>query len=89
MINSVGEEQSIYETIRTRAYDMRPTVGIPGMIMYIALVITWVRFLWVYAKRMFTVLILVIIAPFIGAKYAIDSASGKKEVHLVVGYMIL
>lgn len=78
MINSVGEEQSIYETIRTRAYDIRPTVGIPGMIMYIALVITWVRFLWVYAKRMFTVLILVIIAPFIGAKYAIDSASGKK-----------
>ena len=71
-------EDSIYETIRTRAYDLRLSVGLSGTIMYVALVIIWVKFLWVYIKRAFTILILVIIAPFIGAKYAIDSARGKK-----------
>ena len=71
-------EDSIYETIRTRAYDFRLSVGLPGTIMYIALVMIWLKFLWVYIKRSFTILILVVIAPFIGAKYALDVASGKK-----------
>lgn len=71
-------EESIYETIRTRAYDVRFGIGFPAMIMYVALVIIWLRFLWVYIKRSFTMIILVITAPYIGAKYAIDSSSGKK-----------
>lgn len=72
------QEDTIYDTIRTRAYDFRASIGLTGMIMYLTLVIIWIRFLWVYIKRLFTILILVIIAPFIGAKYAIDSSSGKK-----------
>lgn len=71
-------EISIYDTIESRAYDFRASVGIPALIMYVALAIIFFRFLWVYIKRSFTILILVIVAPFIGAKYAIDSASGKK-----------
>lgn len=71
-------EESVYETIRTRAYDLRLSVGLPATIIYVALVVIWVKFLWVYIKRSFTILILVIIAPFIGAKYALDSAKGKK-----------
>lgn len=73
-----ANETSIYDTIRTRAYDFRISVGFPATIIYLVLIITWLRFLWVYTKRSFTILILVVIAPFIGAKYAIDSASGKK-----------
>lgn len=73
-----ANETSIYDTIRTRAYDFRISVGFPATIIYLVLIVTWIRFLWVYAKRSFTILILVVIAPFIGAKYAIDSASGKK-----------
>lgn len=72
------EEETIYDTIRTRAYEVRANVSFPAMIMYITLVIIWIRFLWVYIKRMFTTVILIVVAPFIGAKYAIDSASGKK-----------
>ena len=71
-------EVSIYDTIESRAYDNRISVGFPALIMYISLTIIFFRFLWVYIKRSFTILILVIIAPFIGAKYAIDSATGKK-----------
>lgn len=78
MISDGWSEVSIYDTIESRAYDNRASVGIPALIMYLALAIIFFRFLWVYIKRSFTVLILVIIAPFIGAKYAIDSATGKK-----------
>ena len=76
--SSNPDETSIYDTIRTRAYDFRISVGFSGTIIYMVLIITWLRFLWVYLKRSFTIIILVIIAPFIGAKYAIDSARGKK-----------
>ena len=78
MIEDGWEEESIYDTIRTRANDTRFTIGMPAMIMYVVLVIIWVRFIWVYIKRSFTILILVIVAPFIGAKYALDSSKGKK-----------
>lgn len=72
------EEESIYDTIRTRAYDARFSIGMPAMVMYAVLVIIWIRFIWVYIKRTFTIMILVVVAPFIGAKYAIDSTKGKK-----------
>lgn len=78
MAESGYEEDSIYETIMTRAYDLRASVSIPATIMYIIVVIIWVKFLWVYIKRSFTILLLIVIAPFIGAKYAIDIARGKK-----------
>ena len=71
-------EGSIYETIRTRAYALAISVSIPATIMYVALFIIKLRFLWVYLKRLITIIILFIIAPFIGAKYAIDAATGKK-----------
>lgn len=68
----------IYETIRTRSQDLRFSVGIPAAIMYIVLFIYSLMFLWVYIKRLFTVLILIILAPLVGVKYAIDSA-GKGQ----------
>lgn len=72
-------EESIYDTIKTRAYDFRLSVGLPATFMYVFLIVIWLRFLWVYIKRSFTILILVMIAPFIGGKYALDSAKGKKS----------
>lgn len=78
MIEGGYSEASIYDTIESRSYDNRVSVWFPALIMYLALAIIFFRFLWVYIKRLFTILILVIIAPFIGAKYAIDSATGKK-----------
>lgn len=73
------EEDSIYDTIRTRAFSISFSSGITGMIMYLFLVIIWAKFIWVYIKRTMTVMLLIIIAPFISVKYAIDSATGKKS----------
>ena len=73
----MSSEQQMYETIRTRAYDLRFTVGITGTIMYIIIVIMFVKFAWMYIKRLFTTLILIILAPFVAGKYAYDSASGR------------
>ena len=71
-------EGSIYDTIKTRAYDVYLSTSIPALIMYIVLIFIKVRFLWVYIKRLITILVLVIIAPFIGAKYAVDATTGKR-----------
>ena len=72
------EENTIYETIRTRAWDPRMYIGIPATIMFLVLIVYFYRFLWVYIKRYFAVMILIIIAPFICAKYAFDGAKGKR-----------
>ena len=77
--NGNSAEITMYETIRTRAYDFRFSIGMPGMIMYITMVIIFARFVWLYVKRTFTVLILIVLAPVISAKYAFDSASGKRS----------
>lgn len=71
-------EISIYHTIQTRAMDSKLYIGIPATIMYLVLIIYFFRFLWVYVKRYFTIMILIIIAPFVCVKYAFDSAKGKK-----------
>lgn len=65
-------EIKVYEEIRTRAYDPKLTVGIPGMIMYITLVYFAVRFTIVYLKRYFTIMILALMGPGIGVSYAIQ-----------------
>ncbi len=74
-----SNENELYETIRTRAHDIRFTVGIPGMFMYITLIFMFVKFAWMYVKRYFTIIILIIMAPFTAGKYAYDSASGKRS----------
>ncbi len=78
--NAVDEtgENVIYNTIKTRAYDVRLSVGFPGTIMYITLFIYWLRFLWLYFKRYVRVLILIVCAPIVIAKYALSS-SKKSE----------
>ena len=68
----------IYLTIRTRLNDLRFIAWLPALIIYTVLFIYSWMFLWVYIKRYFTVLILIILAPLVGVKYAIDSA-GKGQ----------
>ena len=80
--NANTNEISIYETIVTRALDTRMSIGIPATIIYAVLVIYFIKFLFIYFKRYFTIMILIIIAPFICAKYAFDSAKGKRGTSL-------
>lgn len=77
--NSLSTEE-IYQTIRTRINDLKLVSWLPAIIIYCVLFIYSLMFLWVYIKRYFTVLILIIIAPLVGVKYAIDSAGkGQKS----------
>lgn len=78
MATSNSKIGKIYETIKRRAYDVRFSIGMPATVMYVVLVIFFVRYFLVYVRRYFTVMILIIIAPFITVKYAIES-TGKKE----------
>ncbi len=59
----VGE--TIYETIRTRAYSLKFTVGTSGAIMYIYLVYYTIKYLIIYIRRYVNVIILTITAPII------------------------
>lgn len=73
-------EIDVYEEIRTRAYDIKMTVGLSGMIMYMALVFMAVKYTIVYIKRFLTLAVLTIMAPGLGVSYALQKAlSGKSS----------
>lgn len=67
----------LHDTIEARAYDVRFTVGITGMIMYVTLVIYWVRFILLYFRRYVYNIIYIVLAPFSIMRYAIDSSNAK------------
>ncbi|MGN1299364.1 MAG: pilin [Candidatus Scatovivens sp.] len=68
----------LYETIRTRAYEFRAGIGTSGMIMYMVLVYYTFRFILIYFKRFFTILILTITAPLAALSYAFTKVNTGK-----------
>lgn len=73
-------EISVYEAIRTRAYDPKLSVGLSGMIMYMTLVYFAVRYSLVYLKRFLTLVVLTLMGPPVGVAYAFQKAiSGKSS----------
>lgn len=78
-MGNVTQNGSIYDTIRTRAYDFRAEIGRPAAFMYVVLVILLVKYVFLYLKRLFTVLILIIVAPFVAVKNAIAATKGKRQ----------
>ena len=65
-------EYSLYETVRSRAYDMKLSIGFTGMILYMMLVwFTW-KYILIYAKRFITMVILTIMAPIMVLFYGIQ-----------------
>lgn len=73
-----GRSQSLYDTIRTRAYSFKLTEGFSGTIIYMVLVYYMIKYLYIYFKRYLTVNILILIAPAIGVKYAYDRIKSGK-----------
>lgn len=69
---------SIYDTIRTRAYSLKLSEGVPATIMYMVLVYYLIKFLYIYFKRYLTVNILAILGPIIAIKYAFDKIKSGK-----------
>ena len=73
-------EIDVYEEIRTRAYDMKMTVGLVGMIMYITMVFMAFKYTLIYIKRWLTLAVLTLMAPGIGVAYALQKVlSGKSS----------
>lgn len=77
---SMGYEDSIYETVRTKAYEIKFSSGMVGTILYIALIVLMLKFFYIYIKRLLGVCILIIMAPAMGASYAISKVrTGKAK----------
>jgi len=72
-----GSEISLYESVRSKAYEIKATTGFAGMIMYIILVYYGLRFLIVYFKRYLTITILALMSPFVAVLYAINKINKK------------
>ena len=78
--DSLGYEDSIYETVRTKAYEIKFSSGMVGTILYIVLIILMIKFLYIYLKRFLAVCILIVMAPMMGASYAISKVrTGKAK----------
>jgi len=65
-------QTSLYEAIRVQAHDVRATTGWSATIIYMVLVYFLIRFVILYAKRLFTIAVLTVIAPIMGLLYSID-----------------
>lgn len=81
--SSPNSEYFLYETVRTKAYELKFTSGIAGTIMYMVLVYLMIKYLFIYAKRYLTINILAIIAPIIGITYSIDKIKDNKSQSLM------
>lgn len=78
--DNLGYEDSIYETVRTKAYEIKFSSGMVGTILYIVLIILMLKFLYIYLKRFLAVCILIVMAPMMGASYAISKVrTGKAK----------
>lgn len=76
-VNLGGDEISLYETVRSKAYEIKASTGWSGTIMYMVLVYYSVRFLLIYLKRYFTVALLAILSPLVALMYALEKINKK------------
>lgn len=78
--DNLNLEYGLYETVRSRAYDIKFTVGFTGMILYMMLVWFTGKYVFIYAKRFITLVILTIMAPIIVLFYGIQKIfTGKSR----------
>lgn len=73
-------EESLYEEVKTRAYDPRLSIGLPAVIMYMVLVYYAWKYTFIYLKRYLTVAVLVMMAPFVALSYAFNKVKSGKAV---------
>ena len=59
------QEISLYESARTKAYEIKFTSGMLGLFMYIILVYYTFKFFFIYLKRYVNVMILIIASPIV------------------------
>lgn len=70
---------SIYEQMRSNAYEIPATKGWTGAIVYVFLVYYLIKMLFFYFKRVLIVYILAILSPAMGIAYSIQRINGKSK----------
>lgn len=73
------DEVSLYDTIRTKSYEIKFSTGFGSTIMYMVLIFLLMKYLWIYIKRWLLVSILVILAPVMGIAYSIEKIKNNKS----------
>lgn len=73
-------ELTLYDEVKTRAYDIKMSVGTSGMVMYMVLVYYAWKFTFIYLKRYLTVAVLTIMAPLVAVAYAYNRVRSGKSI---------
>lgn len=82
-ISNEEMEYTLYDEVKTRAYDPKLTVGMSGMIMYMVLVYYEWKYTFIYLKRYLTVAVLVIMAPIVSVSYAFNKVKNGKATSFI------
>jgi len=78
-INTDGK-YDLYQTVKSRAYDVKFTVGFTGMFLYMALVWLTIKYIYIYAKRFILIVVLTILAPITTVFYSFQKIlTGKSK----------
>lgn len=67
--STVLQEKSLYESARTKAYEIKFSSGMLGLFMYIVLVYYTFKFFIIYIKRYLNVMILILVGPIVIVMY--------------------
>lgn len=67
--STANQEISLYESARTKAYEIKFSSGMLGLFMYIVLVYYTFKFFIIYIKRYLNVMILILVGPIIVVMY--------------------
>lgn len=79
-VTDADMEVSIYDEVRTRAYDARLSVGTPGMVMYLFLIYYAWKFSFLYLKRYLVVAVLIMMSPLVAVMYAYNKVKTGKTI---------
>lgn len=83
MQTDMGRNYTIMETLRTRAYSFKFSVGFPAAIMYIILIWYTFKFFLIYVKRFLVVFFLSILGPILmGYDLILSAIRGKSSVRI-------
>lgn len=74
-----GSSATLYEQMRSYAYEIPATKGWTGAIIYVFLVYYLIKMLFFYFKRVLIVYILAILSPAMGIAYSIQRINGKSK----------
>lgn len=82
-LTDFGENYTIFETLRTRSYSLKLSIGAPAVLMYIILVWYTIKFLIMYIRRLIIVYVYAIFGPIVMAANLIQKIlTGKSKIQV-------